>query len=222
MGKIAKKRKELKFRHKLQKARKRINKPELKTKEKIGPVYTMLPNPFADFDQEQEKEALLRISESSETKYQEALRKIEAIFQTYDPINLLATLATYGLTVGVGKEGLTERDGATNLTQAHVELCQALALRIDKCDVSQTPISPQHVQEVWDAVIDLSTASNFREIAQDFDSLTQHEQLVKLLQREIRGHTQTVRNWGYYSQVINISKELYSNCRLPDDYERLC
>ena len=211
MAKNSKKRKELKFKHKLQKARKHINKPEPKTKEKIGPVYTMLPNPFADFDQEQEKESLLRISESSETKYQEALRKVEAIFQTYDPISLLATLANYGLTVGVGKEGLAERDGATNLTQAHVELCQALALRIDKCDVSQMPVSPQHVQEVWDAVINLSTAVNFREIAQDFDSHTQNEQLVKLLQREIRGHTQTVRNWGYYSQVINISKELYSN-----------
>ena len=176
----------------------------------LGPVFHKLPNPFAHLNDEQRIQVIRELAQNSENKYQEALAKIKEILIRYDPISMLAILASYGLTVGVSDNGIQNKDSDHQLLQFQLEICQALALQFKPEELQNQPVLPEIVQELWTALSDLKSASHFRGIQHIEDSLEQ-EGAVKELQRMMRSNTQLVRNWGYFSQVKSISHELYGH-----------
>lgn len=195
--KKAKKRKELK--------KKRIiedNKP-------LGPVLQMMQNPFADLNDKDRKQVIQEIAQNSEKVYQESLVKIREILHHYDPISLLSILASYGLTIGVGADGLQKKDSDFKIHQFHLEICQGLALQIKPEELQKQFFHPNVIQELWDALINLMQAHNFIGLTKGNENESEEAKAVRLLQQRIRGNTQMVRNWGYFSQVKSISREIY-------------
>lgn len=197
------------------------NRRKMEQKDKsIAPVFQVMPNPLEGLPDDARKQVIKGIAENSEKVYQESLSKIKEILTTYDPIILLSILASYGLTVPVGDDGLTKKDSEFDIKQAHIELCQAFALQIDPSNLKRNPFGPDVVQEIWEALPALMEAHYTRRLSEPNDDATDDEKAVNLVQQLIRGNTQMVRNWGYFSQVSYISKEIYESFdkQLKDKY----
>lgn len=170
----------------------------------------MLSNPFAELNDEQRMQVIHELADNSERKYQEALTKIKKILVSYDPISMLSILASYGLTVSVGDNGIQDKDSELEFHQFQLEICQALVLQVDPEIFQYQPVTPDIVQEIWTALSDLMSAGHFREIEHTKDSSSK-KSAVKQVQHMMRGNTRLVRNWGYFSQVKTISHELYGH-----------
>lgn len=175
----------------------------------IGPVLQMMDHPFSNLDDDGRKRLIQEISENSEKAYQEVLTKIRKILIEYDPALLLSILASYGLTAPVGADGITKKDSEFTIYQAHIEICQALALQFKNEDLQKKPFGPDVVQELWDALVELTQSQNYRNINDLNEEHSDDEKSVILLQQWMRGNTQMVRNWGYFSQVKSIATEIY-------------
>jgi hypothetical protein len=189
---------------------KELKKKKIKEANKpLGPAFQMIPNPFADLDDDARKQAIQEIAQNSEKIYQESLTKIKDVLHKHDPVTLLSVIASYGLTVGVGDNGIQAKDSDFTIYQAHVELCQGFALQIKPEGMQRLPFGPDVVKELWDSLDNLMNAYNYRGLAQDIDNEREDAKAVRLLQHGIRSNTQMVRNWGYFSQVKSISQEIY-------------
>ena len=174
----------------------------------VGPEFQMVSNPFAHLSDEERIKVMRAIVQNSETKYRDALEKIVNILHRYDPVAMLAILSSYGLMVGVGDDGLVKNDSERTFHQSHVEICQALALQINPEKLQFQPFGGATVTEIWEALTNLLNVIALRRMP-DLHNSPEEKVAVSLLQQRIRGNTQIVRNWGFFSQVKNISNELY-------------
>lgn len=209
MGKNNRKRRAKKQALKIKREKKAIKKKIGQKDDSIAPEFQVMQNPFSHLSDDERKQAIKEIAENSERVYQESVIKVKEILTTYDPITLLSILASYGLTVPVGDDGLKKKDSEFEIKQAHIELCQAFALQINPGNLKREPFGPDVVQVVWEVLPAIMEAHNFRRIAERNDDAADDEKAVNLVQQSIRGNTQMVRNWGYFSQVTHISKEMY-------------
>jgi len=210
MGNNNRQRRAQKKRNKARKS-KELKKKKIKNADKsLGPAFQMIPNPFAGLDDDTRKKAIQEIAQNSEKTYQESLAKIKELLHKYDPVTILSVISSYGLTVGVGDSGIQAKDSDYTIYQAHIEICQAFALQLKPEEMQKLPFGPDVVEELWDSLVNLMNAYNYRGLAQNIDNESEDAIAVKLLQQGIRGSTQMVRNWGYFSQVKSISQEIYS------------
>jgi len=95
--------------------------------------------------------------------------------------------------------GISQNDGP--ILQHHVELLQALLLAAEPNEELR-PLNPRDMAEVFEALDSVAHSfflRRFGEVAERKDSLERW-----LLIEDIRGQTQTVRNWGYEDQVRRI------------------
>ena len=210
MGKNNRKRRAQKKRKKSLR-KKELNKKRIKDANRpISPVFHTMQNPFSGLTDAERKQAIQGLAQNSEKAFQESLSKIKDIIYRYDSVPLLAILATYGLTVGVGDNGVQKtKDSDFNIHQSHLEIFQALALQPKPNELQRLPFSPDVVQEVWDTLIKLMQAYSYMDLEQITKHELDEEKAVTLLQQQMRGNTQMVRNWGYFSQVKSISQEIY-------------
>ena len=176
-----------------------------------APVFHMMVNPLANLSDEERKQSVEEMGRRSKRLFQESLTKLQEILKQYDGITLLSILSAYGLTAGLGNEGVNPRIHSNPLDQSHVEICQALLLQVNPNESRCAPVTPDVVQQVWDPLIDITQSFGFRRMTGKLVDEPEEQAAVILLQEWVRGNTQIVRNWGYYSQVKNISKELYSS-----------
>ena len=201
------------------KSRKAKRKKELKKRNRIasnkslslGPALQMMPNPFADLTDSDRKQVIKEIAQNSEETYSESLAKIIEILHRYDPLSLLSILATYGLTVSIGDDGIQTKDSDAKIYQSHIEICQSLALQIKPEELQKQPFGPDVVQELWDSLTDLTPAHSYRDLAKSFKEESKEEKAVMLLQQWMKSNTLMVRNWGYFSQVKSIAQEIYGH-----------
>ncbi|EDT37483.1 hypothetical protein [Burkholderia ambifaria] len=66
------------------------------------------------------------------------------------------------------------------------------------------------IQKIIEQSGELASAFSYRRFVSMEIEHDKQQQFVLLLQERLRLHTQIVRNWGYFSAVVRISKELYS------------
>lgn len=175
-----------------------------------SPVFTMLDNPFGHLTDDQRRDLVRDIGETNKKKFQESLNNIQGLLKAYDPITLLAIISGYGLSVGADDKGVQSKEGQGLITQSHVEMLQALFLQIPRHDWGTNPVTPDVVQEAFDTLTELSRAFFLSGMNSGRLDASVKDKAIDDIQSLVRSNTQTVRNWGYYSQVLNISKELYS------------
>lgn len=174
-----------------------------------SPTFQRIESPFANLSSEERKQLAEEIGSDNEKQYQESLTKLQDILKQYNVITLLSILSTYGLTVGLGNDGVKPSEHSNPLNQSHVEICQALALQVNPKEYRVAPVTQDIVQEARDTLIGIAQSYYFRRMTGKLVDAPKEQAAVVQLQEWVRGNTQTVRNWGYYSQVKIISKELY-------------
>ena len=211
MGKRNKeRRKEKKKRRLAQQKRKHENK-NVKQRQGIAPVITRVPNPLSELSEEERYKAIEELTSNSEAKFQEALSKLQEALARHNPLLLLSIIASYGLTVSVSSDsGVDKLDSEFAIYPPHVELLQALSLKIKQSDLSTNICGPDVVETVWNALQDLTVSLNYQGLRPDAAELGDDEKAIALTQDTMRVATRMVRNWGYPSQVKRIARELYS------------
>ena len=187
------------------------NNSSAKKPSSSGPVMTMMENPLSGITDEQRKELISELGKNGKDKVIEIFESLNDILRQYDPITLISILSGYGLTVGAGDGGVHSKESSGGLNQAHVELFQALALQIPENELGSLPVTPDTVQNVWEQLIEISHAFKFSRMNEELLESSNTEMAINQIQELIRSHTQMVRNWGFHSQVVGISKEIYSH-----------
>ncbi len=160
---------------------------------------------------EQRKELITELGRNGKNKLIELFESLDNTLRQYDPIALLSVLSGYGLTVGADDGGVQSKEPAGGLNQAHVELFQAFALRVPEEELGVLPINPDIVQEVWGQLIEIGHAFQFSRMNAELLESSNIEIAINQIQELIRNHTQMVRNWGFHSQLVGISREIYSH-----------
>jgi len=186
--------------------RRKRNAPE--SPDTLGPALFKMPNPFADLSPADRKKEIAEIGADSAKKFEESREALIQILEKYDAVGVLAVLASYGLTVPVGDDGV--KIDKTQLQQAHVEICQGIALQISPDKLQKEIATPDVIQEVWEAITTHLESLHYREIDLPDENISESELSILTLQQRIRGNTQLVRNWGFLNQVKSIARELYT------------
>ena len=194
-------------------AQKKRRREKLKAQDErqtLAPTFQAFLNPFEGLSDDQRRQEIEEIAKRSDVNYQEALSDLSAILRQSDPLLLLSHMSCYGLSTSVDETaGVTMLDSDCEISPFHVEILQALSLQIEPRELSDKPIGPDVQMHAWNQVKTLCDAHNFRRLDPSVADLPDDEKAVGLAQEMVRGATQTVRNWGYSSQVKRITRELY-------------
>ncbi len=173
---------------------------------KMRPLPTFTPDEHAAF-----RKAALAYSKKRAADFPEAVAKVDDLLRTVYPPQLLAVVANYGLQGFVTEKGVVApKLGKGEFNQHHVELFQALALRIPRDEWGREILTSGSVEPAVGALIDAADAFAKQRLSLLEGADTKDKQLVLQLQERLRLHTQLVRNWGSYLQVIDHSKRIYA------------
>lgn len=159
------------------------------------------------------KASVLDAAKANVAAFKPNAETLQAIFREHSPEGIMAAFAAYGLQVAVGPDGL--RKMSKDVEQFHAELLQALILTAPVEDWGVQPAFASVMQAVFDTMPPLATAVFHQRLLQREELGATDEGAVLDLQERIRLHTQAVRNWGYYTEVIRISRDLYAGLDTP-------
>ena len=172
-------------------------------------------HPFSNIPRDILLKGLAEVGEKKSKEFPSILLKTEQILCKLDPLLTISMLTTYGLIGSVNKNGeISKGYKGDKFNQSHVELIQALTLKINPLKISFAPPHPSQIQDLFDLSEELAESYHLRRLNELGRDLTDEDGAVKLIQEELRLHTQIVRNWGYLSKVISITKSL---CKPVDD-----
>jgi hypothetical protein len=169
----------------------------------------LVEHPFSRMDPEALKAALAAVADRKIDEFPKLVDVVLQLFREKYPPHILSVVAGYSLLAGVSQHGVGSRL-SSKVEQHHVEVLQALALMLREEEWGQPPAAPGDMQKAFDTIEQLADAFSFRRFKAMEREHDEQARAVLLLQERLRLHTQSVRNWGSYSQVIRISTELYA------------
>jgi hypothetical protein len=156
------------------------------------------------------RQATLAMSKQQAAAFPEAVGKVDALLRKVYPPQLLAVVSNYGLQGFVTEKGvIAPKLGKSEFSQHHVELFQAMALRIPRAEWGHEILTSSTVEPAVEALIDAADAFAKQRLSL-LEGADAAKQLVLQLQERLRLHTQVVRNWGSYLQVVDHAKRLYA------------
>ncbi|MAN47468.1 MAG: hypothetical protein CMF04_14870 [Hyphomonas sp.] len=126
------------------------------------------------------------------------------------PPGALAAFVAYGLQAGLGDDG-TQKSLLPNVLQHHAELLQAVMLTMPLDEWGRGPLMPEISQKLFDTVPTLSDTFFMQRLLEGEGAKDNPDALlIRSIQNRMQMHTHGVRNWGYYRQVVQTSRDLYS------------
>ena len=186
-----------------------------KKERELGPVY--FKHPLSNIPRETSLKGLAEVGNAAQERFGSNLQKLRDVMLSVDALQTIATLAVYGLFVGVTESGDTRRMNQGRFNQAYVELIQAVSLRIPEQQARLSPPKPHDIQVLFDTLPELAEAFSLQRLALVDDQAPDEQKAIIFLQEFLRGHTQGVRNWGYFRRVVSLVKKLF---RPIDEYFR--
>lgn len=158
------------------------------------------------------RKAAIEAAKKSVESFPDTLADLNKTLRANDPFSLLASVAGYGLiTMASEAEGVSPTSVLNDrVSQYHVEMLQALVLAVPTTELTSSPHTAKEMEDVFAVLPKLTdTFLHQRILAAEADEDTVASTLQSLQER-MRLHTQAVRNWGYYSEVVRITSELFS------------
>jgi hypothetical protein len=174
--------------------------------------------PFSRINREAHRAHLLSEGTRHAERFPELLAEILRLFRAVYPLHILTTIACYAMTRTTGPRGVSAKTLIPNIEQHHLELLHALLCTIDRSEWGMEPATPVEIQAAIDAVEALATAFHRRRLLQLSNIKGQEQSFAVGLQEQLRDHTQMVRNWGHFSDMLRIAKEAHAP--LDDRFER--
>lgn len=166
-------------------------------------------HPLSGIDPDSLKSAFSSIGARSVDDFPVLLGKLEAALKQFYPLHVLAILTAWGTTATVDDDGVKAESIVEGILQHHIELLQALILRLRPTEWGRGQPMPQEMQPIVEDLRSLADAFHQRRYLQSAEEKSPEERVVLSFQEQMRLHTQFVRNWGYESDVRRISRELY-------------
>lgn len=166
-------------------------------------------------DHEKFRSVMHETATRSVVEFPKTLELVKKQLQQDDPLSIIASFAFYGLMTTVTREGADQKALLSNIQQHHAEMLQAIMLTVPLKDWGKNPLSPDTMQVIFDNVPKLANTFFHQRILANKQVVDEQEQAVLSLQDRIRFHTQAVRNWGYFADVIKITTELYGPLDAP-------
>jgi len=174
-----------------------------------GGRFRLLANPLTGVDPEGVKAAVLALAAREAEQFPKLLQAmLDQLKQTQPPL-LIAIIAYYSLQAGVSDNGDIQSFNP-DVMQHHVEVLQALALTLTVEEWGSDPSSGEDVAVAMKTLKQLADAFHYRRFGILEDEHDDQARAVVSMQEKLRIHTQAVRNWGSFSQVVRIVRELYS------------
>ena len=133
---------------------------------------------------------------------------LKAILRDVYPPHILAAFASYSFRSYVGDRGVESREAHNDVQQYHGEFLQALALSLSPDEWGKQPVTPDKMQEVFDAMPQISGAVFGESVTSVPEGMGEVEMIIRGLQQRIKFHTLGVRNWGYFQHVVENSRKL--------------
>lgn len=183
-----------------------------KTKRHSGPGPVFVPSPFNDLPREALLPAVLAAATKSQSELSVRLDSILRILRSVEPLQALSMLVVYGLCGSMDAKG--ERRSflpkGSKFSQPDAEFAQALVLTIPQCELAVDPPSNQSIQELFESLPAVSQAFGMQRMLVMGKERSKEEKSIGMLQEALRAHTQHVRNWGFFDDVVRTLKALYS------------
>jgi hypothetical protein len=123
----------------------------------------------------------------------------------------MATIASWGMMSPVGPGGTSGKGLLRGIEQHHIELLQAFSLTIDRWEWGNEPASPFQIQGAIDLIRAIGTAFHTQRALQHEGIKNPNQRYAFGLQEQMRDHTQMVRNWGYYDNMLEIVRTWHSS-----------
>jgi hypothetical protein len=176
---------------------------------KSGLRVQRLPTLTPEGHQELQK-AVIAFGKQRAAAFPEAVAKVDALLREVYPLQLLAVVSNYGLQGFITEKGIHKpKVSKREFSQHHVELFQALALRIPEGEWGGSILTSANFEPAVEALIDAAEAFGQQRYLLLENADTPAKQMLLQMQERLRLHTQVVRNWGSFQQVVGISKRLY-------------
>lgn len=173
-----------------------------------GRGYVAVRHPFSDLDPNLVRAKLLENARLQAAAFQGRLDRLLALLKRVSPTGVIANLSGLGLQVSMGSDGAAS-PLMKDIDQHHVELLQALMLTLPETEWGKEPPPAWAIQAAIDDIKALATGFQQQRFVAVEDAEGLQERTVLALSEKMRMHTQMVRNWGYYSDVGVIARELY-------------
>ena len=183
-----------------------------KPKEPASDLSTFIVSPE---DRDGFRAAIRETAANSVAEFPKALELVREQFRQCSPLAIMASFANYTLLrIGDIKD---PHQGTTlnNIQQYDAELLQAVLLSVPPEEWGKNPLTPGIMQIVFDIVPKLSETFFHQRVLAAPQTTDEQEEVVQFLQERIRFHTQAVRNWGYFTDVVKITTELYKPLDRP-------
>lgn len=173
-----------------------------------GDLYNVSVMNFRGEDHESFKRSMIEGAKEALQQFPNTVKALTKLFEETYPPQLLACFASHSFRQYVASDGVEPRNAFNDVQQYHGEFLQALILTIPAEDWGQFPVTPEAVQKVYDAMPKVSEAIIAEGIVSTPDDLGEEELTIRGLQQRIKFHTQGVRNWGYFQDVVQITNDL--------------
>ena len=183
-----------------------------KSKEPAADLSTFIVSPE---DRDGFRAAIRETAANSVAEFPKALELVREQFRRYNPLAIMASFANYTLLRTVDSRGPKQETTLNNIQQYDAELLQAVLLSIPREEWGKELLTPDIMQKVFDIVPRLSDTFFYQRLISRPQTTDEQEEIVLLLQERIRFHTQAVRNWGYFTDVVKITTELYEPLDKP-------
>ena len=157
---------------------------------------------------EERLKILQQTQQSARDEFPTQLDKLENLLLNYNPYVILGTFSFCNLTY-MPEAGRGWNDGEPVLiAQPHVELVQALILCHYEDEFKCKPITGPEFDELQSLVGYVFCLQRIKDMP-DYD-VPSDQEIGKLHFRSaLQDHTRMVRNWGYFEQIIRVTKKLY-------------
>ena len=165
-------------------------------------------HPFSGIDPKVLKAALSEVADRKIEEFPSCSNSILQLFREKYPPHILSVMAGYGLQAGVSQHG-------SHQTPFKNRAASRRSFAIPGADVTggrmgTAPAAPDDMQNAFDTIKELADAFHHRRFKAMEKERDEQARALLFLQECLRLHTQAVRNWGSYSQVIRISTELHA------------
>lgn len=155
------------------------------------------------------KAAMLAAAHSAVDAFPAQLEALKEELRGSWPPNALAAFVAYGLQSGLADNG-SQTSLVPNVLQHHAELLQAIVLTIPQDEWRLESLLFTANQTLFETVPTIANTFFMLRLLEgeavegDGEAL-----LIRSVQDRMRMHTHGVRNWGYYQQVVQVSRDLY-------------
>jgi hypothetical protein len=185
--------------------------------EELGEVHSRRPGMTVreikaeELDRQQLRASSIAAAHAAADAFPRHLERIRANLRECFPPHLLATISNWSMMHKIRPDGVAVDGIVAGLEQHHVELLQALLLRMDRWEWGLEPATHHQVAAVIGELKALATAFQRRR-ALDLEKVRGEPQrlAVALIQERLRDQTQMVRNWGCYNDMVRIVRDIHA------------